>query len=343
MRHGSSPGFTIFEALLAAALFLSVSAALFTALSSQMTVVRSRVLGTGLDQALQIAGEELRRSVRLAGLGGLEPEKALEIRSQVAQGTRIGRSEVAAGTDVLIVRGALSTRVWDLDLSSPLRQTAGSPDAQLRIDDRGPTGQAQGLAALVSLMRRDGSFRGEPLLLEGLDGEARIVVLQRGALEELQEEEGVVRSRLHLRVRAPIGESVEELGLRALLSEVEIAEDWQPVTASLLEEARFFVHETRGLTEVRMRPGSEVVRPFGEGESWDLAPEVRDFQVAVGVGVPLARGGVAWSFPDESEGLLSGASVEILALRLRAEALRPGRGGGDRGRAVRLVVVPRNL
>ena len=76
MRPGSSRGFTILEALLAAGLFVSVSAALFAVLSTQLGVVRSRVLGAGLDQTLQIAGAELQRSVRLAGLGGLEPARA---------------------------------------------------------------------------------------------------------------------------------------------------------------------------------------------------------------------------------------------------------------------------
>ena len=44
MRPGSSRGFTILEALLAAGLFVSVSAALFAVLSTQLGVVRSRVL-----------------------------------------------------------------------------------------------------------------------------------------------------------------------------------------------------------------------------------------------------------------------------------------------------------
>ena len=192
-------------------------------------------------------------------------------------------------------------------------------------------------------MSRDGSFRNEPVLLEGLDGEARIVVLREGALDEIKEDDGTVRWRLHLTARPPIGQRAEDEGLRRLVAEVEIAEDWQPAAASLLEEARFFVRDPQGLTEARMRPGSEVVRPLGEGESWELAQEVRDFQVAVGVRVPQAGGGVSWSFPNEAQGVPSGVSVEIVAFQLRARALRPGRGGGDRERALRLVVVPRNL
>ena len=151
MRPGSSRGFTVLEALLAAGLFGSVSAALFAALSTQMGAVRSRVVLAGLDQILQIARAELQRSVRLAGLGGLEPARALEIQGRVAPRTRIGRSEVAPGTDVLIVRGALSAHVWDLDSSTPLRQTEGAGEIQLRIDDRGPSGEAQDLAPLPEL------------------------------------------------------------------------------------------------------------------------------------------------------------------------------------------------
>ena len=84
-------------------------------------------------------------------------------------------------------------------------------------------------------------------------------------------------------MRLPLGQSAEEAGLRSLVDEVEIASDWQPTAASLLEEARFFVREPRGLTETRMRPGSAVVVPFGEGESWDFAQEVWTFPLTVGV------------------------------------------------------------
>src|SRR5436305_5082755 len=121
-----APGFTLVE--LAVALFVGVEVILATLLLFDFRRELSRLQGdaAGMEQSLRAAQYDMVRLIRQAGRGGLPAGPspslaggyrgaAIAVRDNVGPEARVAGAaspRVAAGTDVLTVRGVFSTPVY---------------------------------------------------------------------------------------------------------------------------------------------------------------------------------------------------------------------------------------
>lgn len=110
-------GASLIETLVAFGLTVVVSTFALSLFSLHQRLARAQLEDSALQQAQQAAHRELRRTLRMAGRGGLaRPPAGGEARSELAAfveedvpaGHPVGALTAAEGTDVLVVRGVLN-------------------------------------------------------------------------------------------------------------------------------------------------------------------------------------------------------------------------------------------
>lgn len=297
-------GFTLVEIVVAMTVALAVIAGALVLFQQGGKIARNETFVADMQDAIRVAQEEMIRFTRTAGRGGLPlgplPQGiAVAVRNNVpASGDEhfvaVGDESspaVLAGTDVLTVRGVISTPVYqanpvgaDFVVDDPDDPTVGS----IRLYDPHPTsGIPQDLTELVDALADD---EHPALLLVGpLDD--WVVVEVDVASSDLSLAPSEVR--LAFLVGSTAGTSPKDryvqmsggfpAGLRAV-SQV-----------ALLEEYRFYVRETYArpgddssalvprLSQVRFYPNTETAHPGNSDLVEDIADNIFDLQVALGV------------------------------------------------------------
>ena len=136
-------------------------------------------------QRLAIYQRDMQRIVRMAGRGSLPRANAIEVvqgqkNDALQVGTRTDAQVVVDETDVLTVRGVLTSPVFRVDASDPTTFTKSSDEATLLIDSITKSAFSQPLGALKDIEP------GEAILLVGSQGEAVYAVV---SLIEIEFEE----------------------------------------------------------------------------------------------------------------------------------------------------------
>ncbi|MEM9554920.1 MAG: prepilin-type N-terminal cleavage/methylation domain-containing protein [Acidobacteriota bacterium] len=194
-RRSGRRGFSLVELLVAILILSLIMAALVELFTSSSRIARVQTEVAEVQQSLRVAQEEITRMVRMAGAGGLpvrwldrDPESrispftyaiegafpngfALEIQSNVPTDTRMpqtgtdaNRAWVMPNSDVLIVRGSLTTPAYYLLDSVPVsaNMVVEIPDT---VGDRlWPTGPLVARVDEAILANRPLSFIGRDLL-----------------------------------------------------------------------------------------------------------------------------------------------------------------------------------
>jgi hypothetical protein len=257
-----------------------------------------------LQQSTRVAQRDMQRMVRMIGRGGLPRARAIEV-VQDAEGLTIGGEPVVDETDVLTVRGALSSPVFRVDASDPASFQISGTTATLYIDDVTKSSYEQSLDALEALLDDEDNPIADAILLVGSQGDAVYAVVEMTNIEfqtvtldvqNLSRE--VTRAVLTLSIDVAAG------GNAAAYLALNVGPD-DPTTptriptnltsvafASVLEEHRFYIREdfsipgdtdsplSPKLARARMLPGTDTLHPEG---SIDIADNVFDLQVALGV------------------------------------------------------------
>jgi hypothetical protein len=304
-RAAGQAGFTVAE--LTVSLLVTIEVLLGVLLlfdfSSRVSRVQTNV--AEMQQSLRSAEQELERFVRMAGRGGLPAGNALPARSvwvqnNVAPNTTIGglgTPEVAAGTDVLTVRGAFASPIYQINTltagSYQLWDGAGDPTTdpaaavrgQLLIQDPSPVGVPQPLQALADAVARGIA---EPLIL--VNGRSPGVY----AVVELDLDPVVTNPAAGLfgfRIFGGGGPDDHTAAYRALSPGGVFPAAMNVVSfVGILEEYRYYVRSgaVPGLARARVFPGTDA--PYGPGPAgdparWqeDVADNVLDLQAALGI------------------------------------------------------------
>lgn len=317
MEPQEASGFTLLESLLAVSLMVVLLAILAASVTTQVRVGESQVSRLEREQSLEIAAEELHRAVGVAGLGGLPADKAVEVLPSAVV-TRIGSAAVQEDTDVLVVRGVLSTHLLEMPVRSPMILDDEDGEVVLDLFGTTPAGEHQDLSPLLDQRLSSGAFLPVPLLVAGSDGVGRVLVIRGGTTTEITDG-GQTELRLQLMVGLPDGSSPDERGLLDLVEATALDGSWRPATVGVLEERRFFVRAggSRGpatagaLTQAEMLPGAQIAKPFGSGASWDLLGNVEEFSVSVATSLPARD--APWTF-----GAADGSRIRLLRIEMQS-------------------------
>lgn len=308
-------GFTLVE--LAVSLFVTVSVMLGVLMlfdfSNKLSRVQSNV--TDMQQSLRVAQYDVTRLIRMAGRGGLPvgtlpSGAALAVRDNVPAGSRIGGGvdtpEVVPGSDVLTVRGVFTAPLYQLASADPatfqLDVQGGVPvGGTLRVRSATPTGIPQDLRALRDAVTEN---RPEGLLLVSPQNSDLYAIV-----ELVPAASDVTANPDELRIAFRITGGAHTADYARFSSAGPGTYPPNLTNAAFLgivEEYRFYVRQdfavdgnpasdlTPRLSRARVYPGTEA--PYeGEEANWraDVADNIVDLQVALGLDTPYAGGTVA--------------------------------------------------
>ena len=303
-RSRSQRGFSMIELVVAAVVMVVALIAILTAFDLNRTISRGQNDLADLQQSMRISAREVARRVRLGGRGGIAATKAFEVDPNVGPGTTIGSDTVVAGTDVLTVRGALRTPVYRIDASVPTNFQIGVPgagQATLIIDSVSPSGFTQSIDSLREL-EDGGVVQHEPIILVSRQTDAIYAVVELDnitfqddlPIPVLGPSATVDRATLTLNISAGVGTNTAEY---LLLSQNGVFPPTLTTVlfAGVLEEYRFFVRQEYSipgdntsrpspkLSLTRMVPGTDTVHPAPDSAAQDIADNILDLQVALGI------------------------------------------------------------
>jgi type II secretory pathway pseudopilin PulG len=307
-------GFTLVE--LAVSLFVTVSVILGVLMlfdfSNKLSRVQSNV--TDMQQSLRGAQYDVTRLIRMAGRGGLPVGTlpngvALALRDNVPAGSRIGGGtdtpEVVPGSDVLTVRGVFTAPIYQIASADPaafrLDVQAGVPvGGTLRVRSSTPTGIPQDLRALREAVTEN---RPEGLLLVSpQNGDLHAVVELDPAASDVSNPD-----ELRIAFRITGGSHTADYARFSSAGPGTYPPDLTNAAfLGIVEEYRFYIRQdfavdgnpasdlTPKLSRARVYPGTEA--PYeGEEANWraDVADNIVDLQVALGLDTPYAGGTLA--------------------------------------------------
>jgi prepilin-type N-terminal cleavage/methylation domain-containing protein len=267
-------GFTLVELLVSLAVTAVLILGVLATFDFSAKMNRAQMHLADMQQSLRIAQNEVVRFSRMAGRGSLPANIAVQVTNNVAAGTKLvgsdAATEIQEGTDVLRVRGVISSTVYQIDTVSTTPVYSRDPD-----DGTGwvlvfPTAKdvPQDLTAL-----REAAVEGESLVLVGSDGRYAVVEVTGWEIMD-----GV---NLRIDFKRHPNENV-------LSNPLAVPNALEAV--GILEEYAFYVRvkggESPTLARAQMVPGSDQPYPgVPNNATLDLADNILDLQAAVGVGV----------------------------------------------------------
>jgi len=296
LSRPAEAGYSLLEMIIALALSIAILLGVLALFDVNNRIARGQVNVADMQQSLRVAQASMIRNVRMAGRGGLPafrakngsydgmllPEGvALAVTNDVPADTKLAddaNSLVEAGTDILTVRGVLSSPLYQLDPAGggKIDGAAAAGGGELVISSLSPTGIPQELDDLAEAVK---SGRPEALLLIGATSDQiqAVVQLTGGSVTETQ---ATLRFRT---ADATLSDQYQALspdgGFPVTLKTV--------AAVGILEEYRYYVRDVDPaprLSRARFYPGTEV--PYGGDLSnlhVDIADNVLDLQVALGV------------------------------------------------------------
>lgn len=303
-------GFSLIEAMIALALSALLIIAVLNLFDQNSQLAHSQNEISEMQQAQRIVQYEVSRSMRMTGRGGLPltdlPDgNALSVRNNVGADEHISLTdtstpEVYPGTDVLTIRGAFSSPIYQLQVQDNpdnlnLDDNENPTTGWVRIAATTPEGIPQDLTALSDAITNEVP---EALVLVDAVNDQRYAVVEldtdlsvvgAGFVDVYFFVEGGVNADAY-KALYPAG-NFDGTNLRSARS------------VGVLEEYRYYVRkaslgdrELPQLMRARAFPGTE--EPYrGDASNWatDLAENIFDLQIAFGVdldGDGLATEGV---------------------------------------------------
>jgi len=293
-----SRGFTLIEVLVTLGVMVVVLVGLLALLEFNSRVARAQVNVAGMQQSLRVAQAGMVRELRMAGRGGLpsyrppDPDDpggypgmllpagaAVAVQNDVqADDSPLGGYDEAAvvlGSDILTIRGVLSTTFYQVNPTSDGDISADS----VIVRDVSPTGVPQSTQALQqALTACDGGACPEGLLLvSALNDDIQAVVQLTGGAAV----PGGVR--LDSTTEGTHGEDYLDLSPNG-----EFPGTLTTVAAvGILEEYRYYVRDAAPaprLSRARFYPGTDTAHQDDLSNLIvDVADNILDLQLALGI------------------------------------------------------------
>ncbi|MEM7353162.1 MAG: prepilin-type N-terminal cleavage/methylation domain-containing protein [Acidobacteriota bacterium] len=338
-------GFSLLEVVVTLGIVAVVLIAALSLVDSGGTVTRSQTAISDLQNNQRVAQQEMTRMLEMTGLGGvpegIDPDLAgninggvfpnglaIAVTNNVPPDTRIGSDlttpGVVEGSDVLTVRGVLSTPVYFIEPQQTLTLD-GNGMASVTIQQNPEIGVTQDLetlrqvlgAALAATPQRPEAFivrdrfnPGAFAVMElnpagtalGAQGDPSLTIGLILSSNESNQQYANEYGRMNLGTTLLQGSG----GTQVILPDGTSVQLPRMIgSIGLLEEYRFYIREAwsiagdstslprPALSRARFYPGSDDLHPDG---SIDVSTGVLDLQVALGVDLPPVDGRVADGF-----------------------------------------------
>lgn len=295
-----SRGFTLIEVLVTLGVMVVVLLGLLALLEFNSRVARAQVNVSGMQQSLRVAQAGMVRELRMAGRGGLPSYRpphpddpnlyggmllpagaALAVQNDVPAGTTLGGSAAAAvvpGTDILTIRGVLSTTFYQVNPTSDGEVSNTGTDSVI-VRDTSPTGVPQNLQPLRDALEGcDGGVCPEGLLLVStLSDDVQAVVQLTGGAD--------VPGGLQINFTTDANHGEDYLDLSP---NGEYPDTLTAVAAvGILEEYRYYVRDAAPaprLSRARLYPGTNTAYQNDPSNlTVDVADNILDLQLALGI------------------------------------------------------------
>ncbi|MCP4202631.1 MAG: hypothetical protein GY769_11935 [bacterium] len=304
-----SEGFTLIEMMLAMTITVMVMVGVLSLFQVSVRVARNQTQLADLQQNLRVALYDTQRYARMAGRGGLPTfippnapytgqllpnGAALTIGNNVAAGTRIGGATtppILPGTDTLTVRGVLFGSVYQSQVSVP--QFGGNT---LTVGRLSAMGVEQDLGVLAEAVTNANGGDPEALIVVSPLGTSLygIVELTGGTIAQTvidgeNEIQGVT-----LNFVRTAGTRQATYYQQLMPNGVFPPQMTSAAYVGVLEEYRYYLRDTTDTTDpnrtlvprlsrARFYPGSNDIHPSNPSAAEDIADNVWDLQIALGV------------------------------------------------------------
>lgn len=305
--RSSEAGFTLAEMLVSVAVMAILVLAILAVFDLNNRVSRVQVNVTDMQQSLRVAQYDLVRNLRMAGRGGLPRDIAVQVRNNEGLAAQqnillgnAGSPKVVRGSDVVTIRGVLSSPIWHVNttISSEFEVRADGTGT-VKIRSPGPTGVPQ---VLTALKQADDDGVREALLLTSPLSDAIFAVVE---LDPLRTNVDTAAGTAEVGFFWITG-GIHTPQYRALYGAPATFPLQTCATVGILEEYRLYVRDadrranaapgslsSPKLAMARVFPGTEVAyRGNDTNLQLDVADNILDLQVALAVDRPDAVTGL---------------------------------------------------
>ena len=297
--RGGEAGFTLIELLIALALSLILIWGLLNLFDQNTSIAHTQNEIAEMQQAQRIVQYEVSRSLRMAGRGGMPLVDvanglAIALRDNVGEGEYIadgnaGTPEIYPGTDVLTLRGAFSSPVYQLTVvdggANMNLDNADTPTSGFFIvAAQTPAGIPQDLTLLADAIDQD---LPQALIVVDANNELQYAVVELDSGNSVINNDGTITVGFTVQGGAH-NDAYNALYPANSFSASTLA---NVSTVAVLEEYRYYVRKTNlgeqelpQLVRARVYPGTDEVYAGNEA-NWavDLAENIFDLQIAFGV------------------------------------------------------------
>jgi type II secretory pathway pseudopilin PulG len=167
-RHPHRPGqrgFTLVEVTVSLFVTVIVLLGVLALFDFSNKLTRAQTNISDMQQSLRVAQSDSVRLIRMAGRGGipvgnLPTGMAVAVQNNVADNTKIGGGatpDVVPGSDVLTIRGVLSSSVYQINQAAPFNLTptpAAPTGGTLQLSNTAPSGVSQDLTAITDAVKK---------------------------------------------------------------------------------------------------------------------------------------------------------------------------------------------
>jgi len=289
--HGATEaGFTLLEAMISLAVMTVVLIGLLTLLQVNSRVAKAQVNVAEMQQSLRVVQSDMVRMTRMAGRGGLPSSRlgmplpegpSIEVANRVPAGTRVAehdRAAVVAGTDILTVRGVISTPLYQVNPAGDgnVRNAKAAGDGSITVRRISPSGVPQDLDWLTRYA--------EDLLPEAL----LLVSAGSDAIQAVVELKGVVDNGDSVTVDFWVASGQHSTEYDGLSPGGQFPDTLRTVAmVGILEEYKYYVRDeppAPRLSRARLYPGTDAAYANEPNNLHaDIADNILDLQVALGI------------------------------------------------------------
>ncbi|HVS62989.1 MAG TPA: hypothetical protein VMT85_05720 [Thermoanaerobaculia bacterium] len=297
-RRASSSGqsgFTLIETLVGLAITAEILLIALVLFDVNGRISRNQTQVADLQQSQRIAHNDVIRLARMAGRGGLPQIHSVAVADNVADTDTVGGNAPVADTDVLTIRGVLSSPVYQVDTddaSAFVAPDAGNPGTiKIRSVSQGI---AQSLEAIEELSGNGNNVTPDGLMLVSAASDAIFAVVQITGISIADiadlDGDGIDDQEATITFSGDPSTTPNSASFLQLSSTPgSYPGSMQTVSfAGLVEEYRFYVRDVTTaaggyapkLSRARFYPNTDTVYPGGGNDKIDIAENVLDFQVS---------------------------------------------------------------
>lgn len=354
-RSRSEAGFSLTEMVITLGILVVVLLGVLALFDLNGRIARTQSHLADMQQSQRVAQQSILKLTRMAGRGGLlsfdavagmqlPDGVALEVSNNVASGTKLGGcncAQVLEGTDVLTVRGVMSSPLYQLDPQNTSQfdyDDSEGGTGTLIVFKNTPTGAPQDLTDLADAVDRiEDSGGTEALLLGSAVGQYAVVEMVAGGTVDRSGSE--IES---VTVKFLARDGTDTAAYRDISFEGDYPSSLQQVLfAGIVEEYRFYVRDRRSnpaddssdvlpqLARARFFPNTDKAYRNDDSNLADVvADNILDLQVALGIdqnndGV-IVDGAIDPSVnPESDEWLFNHPSDNVTNLALWNDPNRP--------------------